>query len=248
MSMNIALTGLKAATTDLNVISDNIANSNTTGFKSGRAEFGDLVGDDKSRVGGIGVQTQAITQQFTQGGVVNTGNPTDLAIVGEGFFVVKDATGSYYTRAGAFHVDKDGYIVNNLNQRLQNSSGDMKLSGTGPWGNISMDSLYNITALDSTGAAITPIPVGLVNFPNVQGLQAVGDTNWKETTASGAPSAIAAPQTKGMGKVLSGALEASNVDLSQQLVNMIVAQRNFQANAQVISTDNTLAQTVINIR
>jgi len=191
MSMNIGLTGLKAATTHLDVVSNNVANASTTGFKSGRAVFGDLVDPNAGESPGLGVKTQAINQQFLQGGTITTGNALDLAINGSGFFVVKDDTGTSYTRAGSFHVDKDGYIVNNLDQRLQGTGGDLQLTNP-PVTNIAIDKNGNITAKDNTGADIGPIgPIALVNFPNVQGLKNIGDTQWVATPEAGAPSALA---------------------------------------------------------
>lgn len=248
MPMNIGLTGLKAATTHLDVVSHNVANASTTGFKSGRAEFGDLVDPNAGESPGLGVKTQAINQQFLQGGTITTGNALDLAINGSGFFVVKDGTSTAYTRAGSFHVDKEGYIVNNLDQRLQGTGGDLQLTNP-PVTNIAIDKNGNITAKDNTGADIGPIgPIALVNFPNVQGLKSIGDTQWVATPESGAATALAAPGTGSLGLLSSGALEASNVEITEQLVDMIIAQRDFQANAQTITAGNNMVQTIVNIR
>lgn len=255
MSMNIGVSGINAATNDLNVTANNIANVSTTGFKHSRAEFGDLVGGSCGDSGvGLGVHTQAVNQQFQQGSINTTDNALDFAINGCGFFQVKDDSGTYYTRAGSFHVDNEGYIVNNLDQRLQGTGGDLQFdAGELPVTNITLDSAGNITAKGATGADVTIGPLGLADFPNVQGLKQVSDTEWMETPESGAMNVnnggvLVAPGTGSLGKVMNGALESSSVDLTAQLVNMIIAQRNFQANAQTITTNNTLAQTVINIR
>lgn len=247
MSMYTAVSGVKAAALDLNTTSQNIANASTTGFKNSRAEFGDMVAGKN----GIGVQTEAINQLFQQGGVISTGNDgssgqLDLAIMGNGFFKVTDSSSisPLYTRAGSFHMDATSRkIVNNLGQSLQSAAG----------ADIVVPTDQTITGFNSITGTInfsdgTSAQVGLVNFPNPQGLKAVGDTNWVKTTASGEPTEIAAPGTKTLGNIKGGALEASNVDLTDQLVNMIIAQRNFQANAKVITTENTLSETVINIR
>lgn len=119
MSLNIALTGINAANTDLGVVSDNIANANTTGFKRARAEFGDLVDSMSAQGGGLGVRLQRITQTFQQGSIETTNNTFDMAIVGNGFFQVKDGAEVFYTRAGSFRADTQGYIVNNLLQNVQ---------------------------------------------------------------------------------------------------------------------------------
>ncbi len=124
MSFRIALSGLNAATTDLNVISNNIANSNTTGFKYSQAQFADVFAsgalDFRSDQVGNGVRLASISQQFAQGNVEFTGNNLDLAITGQGFFTLRDPSGGYvYTRNGSFSVDRDGYIVNAQNQKMQ---------------------------------------------------------------------------------------------------------------------------------
>ena len=123
MSFTIALSGINAANTDLNTISNNIANANTTGFKSSRAEFGDFFQSAaynlQSNTVGDGVGTEAIAQQFTQGSITNTSNPLDLAISGEGFFTMKDNGALVYTRNGAFTTDNNGYVVSATGQRLQ---------------------------------------------------------------------------------------------------------------------------------
>jgi flagellar hook protein FlgE len=124
MSFRTALTGLNAANADLGVISNNIANNNTTGFKESRAEFGDIfslsdLGTSTRRSVGTGVKLNAVTQQFKQGNLDTTGNPLDLGLDGEGLFMLRDGDVMKYTRAGGFGIDKDGYIVNNTGQRLQ---------------------------------------------------------------------------------------------------------------------------------
>ena len=173
MSMNIGVSGINAATNDLNVTANNIANVSTTGFKHSRAEFGDLVGGSCGGSGiGLGVHTQAVNQQFQQGSINTTDNALDFAINGCGFFQVKDDSGTYYTRAGSFHVDNEGYIVNNLDQRLQGTGGDLQFdAGELPVTNITLDSAGNITAKGATGADVTIGPLGLADFPNVQGLR-----------------------------------------------------------------------------
>lgn len=123
MSFSIALSGLNAASADLGVTANNIANANTTGFKSGRAEFGEIFGSTAyglSRTAtGQGVRLSQIAQQFKQGNLNYTDNTLDLAIQGEGYFTVKDGKGTAYTRAGAFGADRDGYVVNSAGQKLQ---------------------------------------------------------------------------------------------------------------------------------
>ena len=405
MTFRLALSGLNAAQADLTVTANNIANTATTGFKGSRAEFAELfsvsqTGISKTQAGN-GVRVSNVSQQFAQGNIDFTENSLDLAISGQGFFIVNDGSGLAYTRAGAFQVDRDGFIVNAQNQRLQSypSSGagnfntgtltDIQLvtSENAPSATTSADIVLNLpanatpppsapfdpadvntfnratslTTYDSLGAAhtatlyfikdaapnawttqlyvdgsavgtaqplqysnlgalVTPAsgdiafpaytpttgaaplnltfdfsqttqygaqfnvnsitqdgfttgrligididstgvvqarftngrstPLGqvaLANFANTQGLQQLGDTSWAETFGSG-QAVRGQAGNSGLGLVQSGALEASNVDITEQLVNMITAQRNFQANAQMIQTSDAVTQTIINIR
>ena len=421
MPFRIALSGLNAASSDLKVTGNNIANAGTNGFKSSRTEFADvyatsLGGVSDTAVGG-GVRLARVAQQFAQGNVEFTNNNLDLAINGEGFYVLNDGGSRVFTRAGAFSVDRDGYVVNSTGQQLQvfspigNSStafntgslsnlqisltegapnptaevsmsinldaGDtsagiiadfdpaqpdtydystsytiydslgeqhtatmyfLKDSGAAntwhTWlyadnggtmtnvtqgggtaystlafatdgtlttvngaagtslaydnlamsngaaplamtldfadvtqfgGDYAVNSLYQdgfstgrLTGLDISDTGVVSArytngqstalgKVALANFGNVQGLRQLGDTNWAETFTSGG-ALIGEAGTASFGLIQSGALEASNVDISEQLINLITAQRNFQANSQVISTADTITQTIINIR
>jgi flagellar hook protein FlgE len=405
MPFAIALSGLNAASSDLEVTANNIANANTNGFKKSRAQFAEVFAVGTQSVGssasGSGVRLSAVAQQFTQGNIDFTDNALDLAIAGEGFFVLSDNGARSYSRAGAFGVDNEGYVVTSEGARLQaypyagsglfntGTPQDLQLlTGANPpaattsasFGiNLPADaavppnpvfdpadpSSFNhttsVTIYDSLGAAHTAtvyfvkdaavntwnteveiegnpvagstqitfgpdgtlqtpaggnMPLGpynpgtgaapinmalnfgtatqfgnnfgvnslsqdgfttgrltgvsvdpegvvfarftngqstslgklaLANFVNSQGLQQLGDTSWGESFQSG-DALLGEAGTASFGNIQSGALEASNVDLTAQLVQMITAQRNFQANAQVISTADTVTQTVINIR
>ena len=433
MPFRIALSGLNAASSDLKVTGNNIANASTNGFKSSRAEFADvyatsLGGVSNTAVGG-GVRLSSVAQQFSQGNIEFTNNNLDLAINGEGFFVLSDGGTNIYTRAGSFGIDREGYVVNASGQRLQvfspigntntfntgslndlrisltegapqatvdvdlainldagdtsagataastaaaiaafspsnaatydystsftvfdslgtehtattyylkdpnaantwyswlyvddgsgtaqnvtfnggadsyatlvfntdgsldtvNSSGtagvidydNLSLAGTTGAAPLALDLDYNdmtqygsdfavnglsqdgfstgrLTGLDISDTGVVSArytngqstalgKIALANFPNVQGLRQLGDTNWAETFASG-DRLVGEAGTASFGLVQSGALEASNVDIAEQLINLITAQRNFQANSQVISTADTVTQTIINIR
>ena len=421
MAFDTAISGINAATADLNVISNNIANASTVGFKSSRAEFADvyatsLLGAGSNAIG-KGVSLVGVTQEFGQGNVSFTNNSLDLAINGGGFFQLSNQGALEYTRAGAFQVDREGFIISNQGARLQGFQvtptgdisgqiGDIQIDTSlidpnptglvdftsnldsretqptvpfgGPFdafaspptapdpssynattsttiydglGNPHVLSLYfvktatanewevhslidgvttsgpdtltfqsngqfdpttlpvevNITGWTPlndigapTGAAVqdlvvnlsdttqfgTPFAVSsvaqdgfgagqlrgleidesgvafarytngesralgqiaLANFNNQNGLQPIGDTNWVETFASG-PANVSEPGTSGLGVVQSAALEESNVEITAQLVELIVAQRNFQANAQVIQSEDAITQTVINLR
>jgi flagellar hook protein FlgE len=405
MPFTIALSGLNAASADLGVTANNIANVNTNGFKMSRSQFAEVfaVGTQSvsSSASGSGVRLSSIAQQFTQGNIDFTENALDLAIAGEGFFVLSDNGSRAYSRAGAFGVDNQGNVVNAQGSRLQaypyagnglfntGTPQDLQLT-TGanppqattsatlglnlpadaappvnpvfdPADPGSFNHTTSVTIYDSLGSphtatsyfiknaavntwdlelAIDGNPVGagnqlvfdtdgtvlspvaglvalppytpttgaaditmsmdfgsatqygnafgvnslsqngfttgrltgvsvdaegvvfarftngqssslgklaLANFVNQQGLQQLGDTTWAESFASG-DVLLGEAGTASFGNIQSGALEASNVDLTAQLVQMITAQRNFQANAQMISTADTVTQTVINIR
>jgi flagellar hook protein FlgE len=405
MPFRLALSGLNAAQADLTVTANNIANTATSGFKGSRAEFAELFSVSPQGVSsnaiGNGVRVSNVAQQFTQGNIDFTDNSLDLALSGQGFFILNDGGAMAYTRAGAFQVDSQGYIVNARQQRLQvyppgtngqfntGALSDIQLvtSESAPSATTNVDVTLNLPAnaaqptvavfdpanvnsynsatslttydslgaahtttmyftktanpnewttqlfvdgnavgtaqtleYDNTGALIDPAggtitfpsytpatgaaamdltfdfgtttqyggtfnvnaitqdgfttgrligididstgvvqarftngrslalgQVALANFPNPQGLQQLGDTNWAETFGSGQALRGQAGNS-GFGLVQAGALEASNVDITEQLVNMITAQRNFQANAQMISTADAIQQTIINIR
>ena len=283
-SFSIALSGLTAASSDLDVTANNIANSNTVGFKESRAEFADVfaagaVNLNTSAVG-EGVRLATTAQQFTQGNISTSGSNLDLAISGDGFFTLQDpSNGIVYTRNGQFSEDKNGNVVTATGQALQvyppTTTGgfntgaltDLNLQtaqstqfgggfgvtsiiqngfATGQLSTVSIDPTGVVSAVYTNGRSTQLGQLALANFPDAQGLKQLGDTNWAETFTSGTHISGTAGSA-GFGSIQSGALEASNVDLTTQLVNMITAQRAFQANAQVITTSNQLSQTVINI-
>jgi len=408
MSFRIALSGLNAASTHLDVTAHNIANVNTAGFKSSRAMFSDVFAtasnDLSATASGSGVQVAAIQQKFSQGNIDFTNNNLDMAISGEGFFVMKGREGVVYSRAGAFSVDREGYVVNDDAQRLQvfpvsetgefatGALSDLRLlttesppqatnkvdvgvnlpanapvpSGAFDAGNpATYNHATSMTVYDSlgtphtatvyfvktgtentwqqrlfvdgtergtpqtlsfdsaTGKLLSPaagtLPtvtitgaelgtgaadlalkynykestqygqgfgvnslfqdgyttgrmtgvevdksgvvsarftngqlkllgqVALAIFSNPNGLQQMGETSWAETFTSGGPR-LGQGGSSNFGLLQAGALESSNVDLTEQLVEMITAQRNFQANAQMLTTADQVTQTIINMR
>jgi len=404
MPFRIALSGLNAAQSDLNVTANNIANTQTNGFKGSRTEFADLFAvslqGTSNNASGNGVRVAAVTQQFAQGNIEFTDSNLDLAISGQGMFILSDSGALSYSRAGAFQMNRDGYVVNSNQQRLQvypplngggfNTGGlsDLRLVSTdsAPSATANVEYVLNLpgnaavppiafdandpnsfnqatslTLFDSLGATHTgtmyfsktavpnqwearlfidgndtgavqtlqysnsgvlqtpvggqlPFPtfnvttgaapmditvdlarstqfgsnfavnsvsqdgyttgrligididetgivqarftngnsqplgqVAIANFSNPQGLQQLGNTQWAETFSSGQALRGQAGNS-GFGLVQSGALEGANVDVTEQLVQMITAQRNFQANAQMISTADSITQTIINLR
>lgn len=404
MGFQQGLSGLNAAARNLDVIGNNVANTNTVGAKASRAEFADIYANSLNGGGnnavGIGVTVAAVSQQFTQGDIVTTNNPLDVAINGAGFFEVSVNGTKLYTRNGQFKLDADGYITTTDGARLQgfmaNNAGvitqlntdlQLRVDGVAPkasseatlalnldsrsevptvpfaitdptsyTGVVSMavysslgqehtlgtyfrksgDNAWEVHAsLDGVPFASNPVttlsfdtagkltaPVGaipltlpfaaaeggdtpitldltrltqygssfvvaeskqdgytsgdltgfsigddgriearysngttliqgqitLVNFRNPQGLAPLGGNVWGQTAASGTALTPQAPGSGNLGALQSGALEQSNVDLTAELVNMITAQRVYQANAQTIRTQDQLMQTIVNLR
>ena len=410
MAFSTAISGIKAAQANLDVISNNIANASTVGFKASRAEFAEIYASSVSggSNAGQGVELTEIRADFSQGSLDFTGNGLDLAISGNGFFIVSNGGASEYTRAGSFLVDRDGFLTNESGNRLQGYQGNTDGVITGELGDLFIDTTlvdpkvtskvaitsnldareaapattpfastdptsYNSTTsttiYDSLGnshvlqlyyvktatantwdvytsvnggpppaatqisfdpdgtlaaasnnsiAITTPAAellsasgvatgaadltytvdilattqlgsdfsvnsaiqdgygagqlisfefdesgtafarytngqsraigqVALASFRNNNGLQPVGGSNYVESFGSGSPN-IGVPGNSGRGDIQASAVEQANVDITQELVNLIVAQRNFQANAQVISTEDQATQAVINLR
>lgn len=275
MSFVTSLSGLKAAQTDLSVVSNNIANSNSIGFKKSRAEFGDLFASAPTQntksVAGQGVRLNGIVQQFTQGSLNSTGRTLDLAVAGDGFFVVKGQPpreAETYTRNGAFTVNVDREVVDATGNKVQllpvNAAGqitstagadmfDFVLPETDPndpnavLSNITVADDGVVTATYSNGAQARVGAVAMASFAAVEGLRPIGDSHWQATGVSGV--ALVNQAGNGpLGTVRSGTLEAANIDLTEELVGLIAAQRNFQANAKAIETANNMTQAIVNLR
>lgn len=275
MSFFTSLSGLKAAQTDLNVISNNVANTNSTGFKKSRALFGDLFAaaptQSTKTVAGQGVRLTGIAQQFTQGTLQATDKTLDLAIAGDGFFSVKGQPPRQdlnFTRNGAFSVNSNREVVDTIGAKAQllpvdangvitsNAIGDMfdfVLPDTDPadptalLANISINKEGVVSATFSNGNQMNMGAIAMASFTAVEGLRPIGDAHWQATGDSG-PAQVNQAANGPLGQIRSGALELANVDITEELVSLIAAQRNFQANAQAIETSNTLTQTIINLQ
>lgn len=270
MSYYTSLTGIRGAQTDLDVISHNLANVETTGFKRSRANFADVFANSASvnpqLAMGIGTRVDSVSQVFTQGPIEQTGGALDLAIAGDGFFATK-AGGSdemMFTRNGSFSVDEEGYIIRGTNDRLQlftvaedgtadtsgatidaqipaeNADGS-KFAGIMVMGNGDV----SVTFADGTSETIGR--VAMAGFTSPEGLRQLGSSNWAPTGASGEAS-WGVPDEGRFGDLLSGSIERSNVDITEELVGLITAQRNFQANAKAIDTASQVTQSIIGIR
>lgn len=275
MSFVTSLSGLKAAQTDLSVVSNNIANGNSVGFKKSKASFGDLFASAPTQstksVAGQGVRLNGIVQQFTQGSLNSTDRTLDLAVAGDGFFVVKGQPpreAQSYTRNGSFQVNVDREVVDNTGNKVQllpvNAAGqvtstsaadmfDFVLPQTDPadatavLSNITVADDGAVTATFSNGNQTRLGAVALASFAAVEGLRPIGDSHWQATGDSGL-ALINQAGNGPLGTVRSGTLEAANIDLTEELVALIAAQRNFQANAQAIETANNMTQTIVNLQ
>jgi flagellar hook protein FlgE len=268
MSFYTSLNGLKNAQTSLNVISHNIANGETNGFKKSRVEFADIVAgsaySNPKLIQGVGATVEAIQQNFALGPIEQTGSALDVAINGDGFFsTVNGGTGqTYYTRNGSFSLDGAGYIHDSSDNRLQ------IFASNGAGGFATTPSSAQISATNAAGAEFAGVSVGgngdvvasyadgtntvvgrvaLASFVAPSGLKQVGSSNWVTTGLSGTAT-LGQPGNGQYGELLSGALERSNVDIAEELVGLITAQRDFQANAKAIDTATQISQTIINLR
>lgn len=243
-------TGLQAAATFLDVVSNNVANSNTPGFKTLQTTFQDLLyTGQKPGAGatpgitppggqqlGSGVAVDATTGLFTQGGLTQTGVPLDVAITGPGFLAVTLPDGTTgYTRAGNLTADVTGQLVTPDGFRLADNI--VLPPGTTA---ISISPAGVVSA--TTAAGVQQVgTITLTQFPNPAGLTRIGRTTFVASPNSGTPT-TGAPGTNGLGTLSQGFLEQSNVDLTTELVNLLIAQRTFSFNSQAIQIENEVLQ------
>jgi len=269
MSFYTSLTGLKNAQTDLSVVSHNIANAETGGFKKSDTAFSDIVSasilTDPALTTGIGARVASITQNFSLGPIEQTGSALDVAINGEGFFtVVNPLSGqTNYTRNGSFTVDGNGFIKNAQGARLQafpvNAAGQISSStlqsiqipsanaAGSPFAGVTISADGNIVATYADGTNSSLGVLSLAQFIAPTGLKQLGNASWAATGVSG-QATYGQPGSGLFGSLLPGALERSNVDIAEELVSLITAQRNFQANAKAVDTATQISQTIINLR
>ncbi|GGA63039.1 flagellar basal body rod protein FlgG [Ornithinibacillus halotolerans] len=267
-SMYAGISGMKNFQTKLDVIGNNIANVNTVGFKKGRITFQDMMsqmsasaqGATANRGGinpiqvGLGSQIGSIDNIHTQGFRQTTNNPLDLALEGDGMFVVSDGEREYYTRAGNFYLDEQGFIVNSQGYYLygETESGDNRLQipRDAIGFNIQTDGVVSYT----DGHEVTEIGnIMLASISNPAGLEKVGSNLFINGPNAGVleeddvPTYVL-PGTNGTGTIVTGALEMSNVDLSEEFTEMITAQRSFQANTRMITTSDEILQELVNLK
>jgi flagellar basal-body rod protein FlgG len=255
--MNLALwaakTGLDAQNTQMAVISNNLANANTTGYKADRAKFQDLMYQNIQQVGaqstqntqystglslGTGVRIAATEKNYLQGSVLQTGGNLDMSITGSGFFQITMPDGTLsYTRDGSFSLDSQGNVVTASGYPL---SPAITIPITAQSVTIGADGTVSVTTAGSAKAT-TVGQIQLANFINVEGLQPTGNNLLTESAASGAPQ-VGTPNTNGLGSLSQGSLETSNVNTVTELVNMIECQRAYEMNSKAISTTDQMLQ------
>lgn len=260
LALNIAASGMFAQQTNVDVISNNIANVTTTGFKSQRAEFQDMIYINRARPGaqnsadgtvlpsgiqlGVGVKTGAVYRSQEQGPLQPTGNELDLAIAGEGFFQVTLPSGdTAYTRSGALQLNENGELVTVQGYLLEPS-----ISVADDALDITVNSEGEISfRVAGTTAFTIAGQIQLARFPNSGGLEAIGNTSFLETEASGAP-ITGNPQDDNFGEIQQGFLETSNVNIVEEITNLITAQRSYDMNSRTIQVVDEMLGTASQIR
>src|SRR5690242_7105465 len=258
-ALSTAATGMMAMETNIQVISNNLANMTTTGYKRQRAEFQDLLYEHVSRIGtqtstqgtilpvgidiGSGVKSVGTPRLMTQGSLTQTGSPLDIAIRGDGFFKVQLPDGTYaYTRDGSFKMDAQGRIVTAQGNVVQPAL-TIPANSTG----LTINAQGQVSVIPA--GTTTPTILGqltLTRFINPAGLLPIGDNMYQETPASGTPQdGLAA--TDGTGDLLQGNLEQSNVDSVSEITNLITAQRAYEMNSKVITAADQMLQATSNL-
>jgi len=259
-SLAIGATGMLAQQLNVETISNNIANSTTTGFKRQRAEFQDLLYQNMRRIGstssdagtvlpsgiqvGAGVRPAAVYRINEQGNITVTDNKLDLAINGQGYFQITMPSGeTAYTRAGSFQMSAEGQVVTADGFTLQPGL-------TIPAGTVDISVSSTGLVQAKQDGQVEPTTVGQINlavFPNSAGLEAVGNNLFLQTPASGDPT-TGNPGAAGYGRMIQGAVETSNVNIVQEITSLITAQRAYEMNSKVIRTTDEMLQTVNQMR
>lgn len=251
-ALYISATGLRSQQEQIDVISNNVANMQTPGFKKGRVNFAEITGalpeaqapgEGSGSLGG-GIRVMSTLQVFSEGELRLTQNLTDLAIDGNGFFELDNGAGEkVYTRAGQLRIDDEGYLVSTNGLRLTQNvqippdATDLRIATTG-----------EVTAKLGDDAERTELGViELATFASADALTAIGDNNFAPTERSGAAS-FGKPGDPGFGKLQQGYLEMANVDLIDEMSNLVMAQRAYQLNARVLQAADQILETINNLR
>lgn len=260
-----AISGMRQHQIFLDVTGNNVANVNTDGYKVDRAMFEDRLsqiarganitpmpqpnGAINPAMLGLGVATRGIKGEFHQGSFITTNKPTDVAIGGSGYFVLQGGNERTYTRNGNFSLDASGTLrAGDGKAVLGVGNRPIRISNPGATpANFAIDQRGRVVAKDNAGGEVVLGQIQIARFDNDAGLERIGNTEFKQTAASGAPQA-GSGGTGGRGEIYAGVVEASNVDLGRELTNLILAQRGFSANSKVLTTMDELADSVNQIR
>jgi flagellar basal-body rod protein FlgG len=250
-----AATGMQVQQQNVDNIANNLANASTVGFKRSRLEFQDMLYQNLRKPGAaansstalpvglqIGLGARAVSSEriFLQGDFRQTENPLDMVIEGSGFFQVRQASGELaYTRAGSFHLDAQGQIVTASGEPLEPA---ITIPGDATSITIGTDGTVSVTSPGQANAQNVG-QVQLVTFANPAGLEAMGRNLFKETAASGQPT-VGTPGSNGLGNINQGFVEGSNVNVVEELVTMISAQRAYETNSKVISAADRMLGTI----
>ena len=275
-SMFSAVSGLRSHQTMMDVTGNNIANVNTSGYKASRTTFqetltqmvrggtagavADQGGQNPMQVG-LGVQVAATDMVFTQGASQATGRPTDVAIQGDGMFVVEQGGEQFYTRSGAFSFDSAGNLVTaggQLVQGYERNADGTPLPDPLPalvsvqidpedFTDVTVGADGTVTGRDVDGELVPLFQLATARFANVAGLERQGNGLFRDSPAAG-EAITGTPGGNGLGTLQAGTLEMSNVDLAQEFTNLILSQRGFQANARTITTSDELLQELVNLK
>ncbi len=254
-ALSIAATGMAAQTLNVEVIANNIANSNTTGFKRSQAQFSDLIyqaertagvpnqgssgGIPESSQVGLGVQPIAIRSLNLQGPINSTGNQLDLALNGRGWFQVSGPNNqTIYTRAGTFSKNASGQLVTQDGYQVIPN-----ITFPATTVNIQINQTGAVFADPGTGVLTQVGQITIAGFANDAGMLALGNNYYQETAAAGSAQ-VANPGTAGYGTIQQGYIEGSNVDPVQEITNLITAQRNYEMNSKVIQAADDMYQVV----
>ena len=286
-SLYSGVTGLKNHQTKMDVIGNNIANVNTVGFKASRVIFQDIysqtvapasagnatTGGTNPQQVGLGVQLATIDVLNTESSSQYTGSPLDLAIDGDGYFVIQNGTSYTYTRAGNFYTDSENYLVDSNGNYVMGYEvdGDGALvyrdasnavcASTAPGAHLTMQRIFvdpdyydvsitangQVVALDEATSESTVLgQITLAQFANPNGLEKTGENTYRTSVNSGDP-VYSTPGEGGSGSLNPGSLEMSNVDLTAQFADMITTQRGFQANSRIITTTDEMLEELVNM-
>ena len=251
-ALYIATSGLQGQQKQIDTLSNNISNMQTPGYKAQRVAFGDIAVTTPSQVQagitpsqtGAGTEVISTSAVFSQGQMSQTGNTWDLGVQGEGFFEVVDGSGNHmYTRDGQLHVDSGGYLAAADGSRLA-----QQIQIPPDASNIQVNQGGQIYA--SVGGSTSQTLLGtleLSTFPSPEGLQSVGSNNYVPTQNSGDPS-VGKPNESGVGSILQGSIESSNVDMVSEMATLVIAQRAYQLNARVLQASDQILDTINNLR